>query len=543
MLSRGELHRAAHAVTSRGLHMSHLLCLGVAMRAFVAAKEPSTALNLMDECYPSLLEPRNMDQTHNRALSGVLVTQARALTALERRDAAVEALKTALRADVACYEALDLLLEQHALTPALEKELIQSLPINNQLNASEAALLRAAYRERVLRYAPLPTTPQEGEPAVPAAVEVSRSRSVTGAEARGRQLAAAGDWSEALKALDEAGPWACPDVRTACLVELKKSTELFAFAHTLVDAYPQSWAAWYAVGCYYYLIGKRDFARRYLSKACTLEASAGCVWLTYGHSFSADTEHDQAMAAYFKASQLMSGSYLPPLYVAVECSILNNVNMCKRFLTRAAILHCSSKQWMETGMNETELENKSSWEQLARLVSSADIAHEAGVAAFHAGDYVDARVLWLKALDLAGPVDKMKPCWASTLDALGHACRRLKCYHEAEYWHERALALRPARAESLAGLALALALQGHVARAGDVLHAALAREPAHGVAAGLLERVLDTHDAELTAEEIPQFPFPAVTIAPLPAATPELPPATPSARDVTVNSDMSMSFD
>ncbi|VVC94299.1 unnamed protein product, partial [Leptidea sinapis] len=190
MLSRGELHRAAHAVTSRGLHMSHLLCLGVAMRAFVAAKEPSTALNLMDECYPSLLEPRNMDQTHNRALSGVLVTQARALTALERRDAAVEALKTALRADVACYEALDLLLEQHALTPALEKELIQSLPINNQLNASEAALLRAAYRERVLRYAPLPTTPQEGEPAVPAAVEVSRSRSVTGAEARGRQLAA-----------------------------------------------------------------------------------------------------------------------------------------------------------------------------------------------------------------------------------------------------------------------------------------------------------------------------------------------------------------
>lgn len=171
-------------------------------------------------------------------------------------------------------------------------------------------------------------------------------------------------------------------------MELKKSAELFAFAHALVDAYPQSWAAWYAVGCYYYLIGeyyfisfmvypaysrgtqrkpgnlevrhsiphklsnfweiacwkrwrpccvsvlkrenentslisnrtytclvyvsihsqtlstlhtgKSEFARRYLSKACGLEAGAGCVWLAYGHSFAADNEHDQAMAAYFK---------------------------------------------------------------------------------------------------------------------------------------------------------------------------------------------------------------------------------------------------
>lgn len=52
-----------------------------------------------------------------RALAGVLVWQARALSTLERRDAAAKALAEALRADCACYEALDLLLEQHALTP------------------------------------------------------------------------------------------------------------------------------------------------------------------------------------------------------------------------------------------------------------------------------------------------------------------------------------------------------------------------------------------------------------------------------------------
>lgn len=47
----------------------------------------------------------------------MLVWQARALSSLERREAAADALTAALRADCACYEALDLLLEQHALTP------------------------------------------------------------------------------------------------------------------------------------------------------------------------------------------------------------------------------------------------------------------------------------------------------------------------------------------------------------------------------------------------------------------------------------------
>lgn len=87
-------------------------------------------------------------------------------------------------------------------------------------------------------------------------VELALSRSSEGAARKARRLAAAGHWAEALKVLDLAGPWACADVRAACLVELKKSAELFAFAHALVDAYPQSWTSWFAVGCYYYLIGE-----------------------------------------------------------------------------------------------------------------------------------------------------------------------------------------------------------------------------------------------------------------------------------------------
>lgn len=55
------------------------------------------------------------------------------------------------------------------------------------------------------------------------------------------------------------------------------------------------------------VVGKSDPARRYLAKATTLDRLFGPAWLAYGHSFAAENEHDQAMAAYFKASQLMKG--------------------------------------------------------------------------------------------------------------------------------------------------------------------------------------------------------------------------------------------
>lgn len=55
------------------------------------------------------------------------------------------------------------------------------------------------------------------------------------------------------------------------------------------------------------ILDKSDSARRFLAKAASLDRLFGPAWLAYGHSFAVDNEHDQAMAAYFKASQLMRG--------------------------------------------------------------------------------------------------------------------------------------------------------------------------------------------------------------------------------------------
>jgi anaphase-promoting complex subunit 6 len=44
-----------------------------------------------------------------------------------------------------------------------------------------------------------------------------------------------------------------------------------------------------------------------MTKIYLISRVFGPAWLAYGHSFALENEHDQAMAAYFKARQLMKG--------------------------------------------------------------------------------------------------------------------------------------------------------------------------------------------------------------------------------------------
>ena len=62
------------------------------------------------------------------------------------------------------------------------------------------------------------------------------------------------------------------------LVELKSSRELFIDAHRLVDSFPDTAEAWYAVGCYYYLCGKFEKARINFLKATSLNPYLAPAW-------------------------------------------------------------------------------------------------------------------------------------------------------------------------------------------------------------------------------------------------------------------------
>lgn len=79
--------------------------------------------------------------------------------------------------------------------------------------------------------------------------------------------------------------------------------------------------SWYAVGCYYYSIGKYDIARRYLSKATSIDSQLGPAWLAFGHSFAAQG----------------FGGDLPALY---PLNHLNQVNMTKQCLHIVVLVGC-----------------------------------------------------------------------------------------------------------------------------------------------------------------------------------------------------------
>ncbi|KAG5887178.1 hypothetical protein JTB14_028981 [Gonioctena quinquepunctata] len=308
---------------------------------------------------------------------------------------------------------------------------------------------------------------------------------------------------------------ACLPVHISCQVELKQSNKLFSLAHNLVDLYPNLALSWFAVGCYYYIIGKSDFARRYLAKATCLDRLFGPAWLAYGHSFAIENEHDQAMAAYFKASQLMKGCHLPLLYIGLECGLTNNVRLADRFF------------------------------QQAQNIAPDDpfIMHEKGVISFQNLDFEAAEMSFKDALRRVKKIKKgiVPQRWAPLLNNLGHTCRKLKKYGEALEFHNQALLLTPQSASTYSALAYVQVLMGNYDEAVEWFHKALGLKRDDTFSTTMLNYVIE----QLT-EEKPPYPdcpseIPKFSIAPKASITVVSENITEDASSVipSVNNEMS----
>jgi anaphase-promoting complex subunit 6 len=78
----------------------------------------------------------------------------------------------------------------------------------------------------------------------------------------------------------------CLTTHICSLVELGLKTELFYYAHKLVEGDPSQALSWLAVGAYYSSIGKFDLARRHFSKATVLDIHCAAAWMGYGNAFA-----------------------------------------------------------------------------------------------------------------------------------------------------------------------------------------------------------------------------------------------------------------
>ncbi|XP_058118242.1 cell division cycle protein 16 homolog [Anopheles ziemanni] len=239
-------------------------------------------------------------------------------------------------------------------------------------------------------------------------------------------------------------------VQIGCLAEMKNFNRMFYVAHKLVDFHPDDAIAWYAVGCYYDIIGKSDPARRYLSKATSLDRLYSPAWLAYGHSFAKENEHDQAMAAYFKATQLMRGCHLPLLYIGVECGLTKNPEMAEKFFYQAM--------------------------SIAPL--DVFVLHELGVIKFDYEQYESAEEIFRSTLDMVRTMAKQNneqitARWEPLINNLGHCCRKNKKYEEALEFHQWALSLKPQNAVTYTAIGFVHALMGELTLAVDAFHKSL----------------------------------------------------------------------
>ncbi|XP_043927047.1 cell division cycle protein 16 homolog [Protopterus annectens] len=456
-----QYHRAAHCLRSRKLDKLHGACQYLAAKCHYAAKEYQQALDILDMEEPinkrlfdkSLKDDNGVRESSNdwgmsqsSTKSCIYLLRGKIYDAMDNRALATYNYKEALKFDVYCFEAFDLLTSHHMLTAQEEKDLLESLPYSKQCAEEERDLLHFLYENKLKKYN------KPSETLVPESVDGLQNNLDVVVSIAERHYYNC-DFKMCYKLTSmimDKDPFhaSCLPVHIGTLVELNKANELFYLSHKLVDLYPCSPVSWFAVGCYYLMVGhKNEHARRYLSKATTLERTYGPAWIAYGHSFAVESEHDQAMAAYFTAAQLMKGCHLPMLYIGLEYGLTNNSKLAERFFSQA----------------------------LSIAPEDPFVMHEVGVVAFQNGDWKTAEKWFLdtlekiKAIGNEVTVDK----WEPLLNNLGHVCRKLKKYEDALEYHRQALVLIPQNASTYSAIGYVHSLMGNFESAIDYFHTAL----------------------------------------------------------------------
>ncbi|XP_071625719.1 cell division cycle protein 16 homolog [Temnothorax longispinosus] len=487
-----QYHRAAHLIKRYGLEKSDVMCHYLTVRCLLEAKEYNDALQVINEseiCTNitqagiTFADRTDIFQDAPKNVqSSILYVKGRVYEAMDNRAVATECYKQALQCDVYSYEAFEALVQNQMLSASEERELLESLPFTEQCTKGEAELLRLLYDSKLKKYQEPNTKQSLITCSVMGICVADRLADNLDMEvAKAERLYYNCDYHQCFSLTEKIlkkDPYhnSCLPVHIACLVELKKTNALFYLAHRLVDLYPEMALAWFAVGCYYYTIGKSDQARRYLAKATALDRLFGPAWLAYGHSFAVENEHDQAMAAYFKASQLMKGCHLPLLYIGLECGLTNNLKLADKFF------------------------------QQAQGIAPNDpfVIHEMGVICFYNLDYKNAERLFKEAMksiqgDLRNVILPSK--WEALLNNLGHTCRKMKKYEEALEYHQQALVLDPLNPSTYSSIGFIHALMGNIQEAVDAFHRALGLRRDDTFTATMLGYVM-----EQLIDEAPPYP-------------------------------------
>ncbi|CAK0895839.1 unnamed protein product [Prorocentrum cordatum] len=482
-----------HGEVTRGDARLKLL----AVQSLMEAKDWDECLRYLEDVAPA----DSLANSDGRTGSVFALLRGRVFEALENLESALVWYERAVQLDPYCHEALDRLVGSHLLTHDREVALVSGLSLHAEdewlrhlyaakllaarsgagpdlpISASDdaaslqehrapgglapeqaaSALLGAAAAERGCRAGgPAPQRPLQDEYPVP--------RLPPGLARNGDVLAAiaARHFCEGLyqscyqvsKGVLEEDPYHLKvmPAHVASLVMLEQKSLVYYVAHKLVNAYPSSAVAWFAAGCYNYMVKKYEPARRFYHKALSLDHTFAPAWVAYGHAFASHDESDQALAAYRTASRLFPGSHLPWIFIGMEYVRTNSLQLAQQCLECARSLMPSDPLiYNELGVVAFQRKNyKLACDLLARALQLSSFPQEATCA--NLGHALLKCRLYGRALEAFQQANRLNPRSAPALTGIGFSLQLLERPEEAIEYYHRALALRrddPVAAEML----------------------------------------------------------------------------------------------
>jgi anaphase-promoting complex subunit 6 len=366
-------------------------------------------------------------------------------------DRARDCYKDAVRIDVQCFEAFDQLMKNSLMSPAEELEFLESLDFDSvsspdPMMAQEAAhFTKMLYTTRLSKYSS-PTILSDATETLSTHYNLAENPDIL--LSRAEALYTQCRFAEALEltssilstsqstdltttnssipAQNHLGhaPAIYP-LHLACLYETGATNALFLLSHMLADHSPEEPYTYLAIGVYYLSVSKVAEARRFFSKASLLDPHSAPAWIGFAHTFAAEGEHDQAIAAYSTAARLFQGSHLPQLFLGMQHLALNNMSLAHEYL-RAAYA-------MSTGAAPGSAPALPSNPSPAASPVGGDplVLNELGVVLYHQNQLAGAIEFFQQALTLATTLHCEPSAWVATRANLGHAYRRMGRLPEA----------------------------------------------------------------------------------------------------------------